>query len=138
MSQGSSFLSRRDSPFSTTFAANVEAAYGIPADEFLAQVKASNYVADYPFLEGAYDDSLEGYLYPKTLSLGDAPTVDDMIRALLDQFKKAKPLDYRVIRSDATTGRTFAADNVHGFAHRARAAVERRASACCERYLQST
>lgn len=67
-------------------AANVEAAYGISVDEFLAQAKASNYVADYPFLEGAYDDSLEGYLYPKTYSLGDDPTADDVIRALLNQF----------------------------------------------------
>ena len=68
-------------------AARVEEAYGIPADEFLAQAKASNYVADYPFLEGAYNDSLEGYLYPKTYSLGESPTADEIIRALLDQFE---------------------------------------------------
>lgn len=67
-------------------AARVEETYGIPADDFLAQAKASNYVDDYPFLEGAYDDSLEGYLYPKTYSLGDEPTSDEIIRALLDQF----------------------------------------------------
>lgn len=76
-------------------AANVEAAYGISVDEFLAQAKASNYVADYPFLEGAYDDSLEGYLYPKTYSLGDAPTADDVIRALLNQFvAETADIDY--------------------------------------------
>lgn len=69
-------------------AANVESTYGIPADEFIAQAKASNYVDDYPFLKGAYDDSLEGYLYPKTYSLGAQPSVDAVIRALLDQFKK--------------------------------------------------
>ena len=76
-------------------AANVEATYGIPADEFLAQAKASNYVADYPFLEGSYDDSLEGYLYPKTYSLGDSPTADDIIRALLNQFvAETADIDY--------------------------------------------
>lgn len=76
-------------------AANVEAAYGISVDEFLAQAKASNYVADYPFLEGAYNDSLEGYLYPKTYSLGDAPTADDIIRALLNQFvAETADIDY--------------------------------------------
>lgn len=76
-------------------AANVEATYGISADEFLAQAKASNYVADYPFLEGAYDDSLEGCLYPKTYSLGDNPTVDDIIRALLNQFvAETADIDY--------------------------------------------
>lgn len=69
-------------------AANVEAVYGIPADEFIAQAKASNYVDDYPFLEGAYNDSLEGFLYPKTYTLGQDPSADDVIRALLDQFEK--------------------------------------------------
>lgn len=66
-------------------AARVEETYGISADEFLEQAKASNYVDDYPFLEGAYNDSLEGYLYPKTYSISD-PTADSIIRALLDQF----------------------------------------------------
>lgn len=67
-------------------AARVEETLGIPADEFIAQAKASNYVADYPFLEGAYDDSLEGYLYPKTYSFSEQPTADQVIRTLLDQF----------------------------------------------------
>lgn len=64
----------------------VEEAYGIPAADFIAQAKASNYAGDYPFLEGAYNDSLEGYLYPKTYSFTSNPTVDDLIRAMLDQF----------------------------------------------------
>ena len=66
-------------------AARVEETYGISADEFLEQAKASNYVDDYPFLEGAYNDSLVGYLYPKTYSIS-TPTADSIIRALLDQF----------------------------------------------------
>ena len=37
-------------------------------------------------MEGAYDDSLEGYLYPKTYSFTDVPTADEIIRAQLDQF----------------------------------------------------
>lgn len=68
-------------------AARVEETLGIPADEFIAQAKASNYVGDYPFLEGAYDDSLEGYLYPKTYSFSEQPTADQVIRTLLDQFQ---------------------------------------------------
>lgn len=68
-------------------AARVEETLGIPADKFIAQAKASNYVADYPFLEGAYDDSLEGYLYPKTYSFSEQPTADQVIRTLLDQFQ---------------------------------------------------
>ena len=45
----------------------VEATCGIDAEEFYAQTqKASDYVADYPFLEGVYNDSMEGFLYPDT------------------------------------------------------------------------
>ena len=68
-------------------AQRVEETYGIPADEFLAQAKASAYAAEYPFLSGAYEDSLEGYLYPKTYNLGESPTADQIIRACLDQFE---------------------------------------------------
>ncbi len=68
-------------------AARVEETLGIPASDFLAQAKASNYVADYPFLEGAYNDSLEGFLYPKTYSFTDEPTADEVIRVMLDQFE---------------------------------------------------
>ena len=67
-------------------AANVEEACGISSDDFLAQAKASNYVADYPFLEGAYNDSLEGYLYPKTYTFSTSVTADEIIRKMLDQF----------------------------------------------------
>lgn len=69
-------------------AARVEEVYGIPASDFTAQAKASAYVADYPFLEGAYNDSLEGFLYPKTYTFSGTPTVDQIIRAMLDQFSK--------------------------------------------------
>ena len=67
-------------------AERVEAVYGISKDDFLAQAKASNYVDDYPFLDGAYNDSLEGYLYPKTYTFSGTPTADVIIRKLLDQF----------------------------------------------------
>lgn len=68
-------------------AALVEEAYGIPAADFIAQAKASTYAADYPFVAGAYNDSLEGFLFPKTYTLGESPTADDVIRAMLDQFQ---------------------------------------------------
>ena len=68
-------------------ATTVESALGIPAEEFLAQAKASNYVADYPFLEAAVDDSLEGFLFPKTYSFaGMDVTADLVIRTMLDQY----------------------------------------------------
>lgn len=67
-------------------AARVEEVYGISADEFKAQAKASAYVSDYPFLKDAYNDSLEGFLYPKTYTFDGTPTADQVIRAMLDQF----------------------------------------------------
>lgn len=59
----------------------------ISKDDFLNQAKASNYVNDYAFLKDAANDSLEGFLFPKTYSLGKDPSADDVIRAMLDQFK---------------------------------------------------
>ena len=67
----------------------------ISKEDFLNQAKASNYVDDYSFLKGAANDSLEGFLFPKTYSLGDSPTADGVIRTMLDQFKtEYKSLDF--------------------------------------------
>ncbi|MFR3452568.1 MAG: endolytic transglycosylase MltG [Collinsella sp.] len=65
----------------------VEEIYGIPADDFIAQAKASNYVADFAFLSEAADDSLEGFLFPKTYTFQGTPTADQIIRAMLGQFQ---------------------------------------------------
>ena len=68
----------------------------ITADDFKAQAKASNYAKDYAFLSAAADDSLEGFLCPKTYDLGSSPTADDVIRAMLDQYKaEAASLDFK-------------------------------------------
>ncbi|MCH3943603.1 MAG: endolytic transglycosylase MltG [Atopobiaceae bacterium] len=72
----------------TQTAAVAESSLGIAQSDFLAQAKASNYVADYPFLSGVANDSLEGFLYPKTYYLsGKAINADTAIRAMLDQYK---------------------------------------------------
>ena len=65
----------------------VEDVYGIPTADFIAQAKASSYAADYPFLSEAAGDSLEGFLYPKTYSFSGTPTADQVIRAMLDQYR---------------------------------------------------
>jgi UPF0755 protein len=71
----------------TKTAALVESTLGISADDFTAQAKASNYQADYPFLADAQNDSLEGYLCPKTYEFaGKEITADSVIRAMLDQY----------------------------------------------------
>ena len=80
----------------TQIAAAVEEVLGIPADDFLAQAKASNYVSDYAFLADAHEDSLEGYLFPKTYDFTSEaePTADTVIRAMLDQYQvEVVPLD---------------------------------------------
>lgn len=65
----------------------VEDAYGISADEFISQAKASAYAGDYSFLADAGNDSLEGFLYPKTYTFAGTPTADEVIRAMLDQYQ---------------------------------------------------
>lgn len=74
----------------------VQDSLGISADDFLAQAKASNYAADYAFLSAAADDSLEGFLFPKTYDFSGAQSVDadTVIRAMLDQYQaEVGPLD---------------------------------------------
>lgn len=85
-----------------SIAAAVEETLSIPADDFLAQAKASNYVADYPFLEGAGNDSLEGFLFPKTYSFPTGEvTADQVIRAMLTQFQtELSTLDLSYPESD--------------------------------------
>lgn len=68
-------------------AEKVESTCGIDAEDFYAQTqKASDYVADYPFLEGVYNNSMEGFLYPDTYRVDPSATADDIIRMMLDQF----------------------------------------------------
>lgn len=59
----------------------------ISADDFRAAAKASNFAADYDFVANAYNDSLEGFLFPKTYQLTDADTADSVIRMMLDQYR---------------------------------------------------
>lgn len=69
-------------------AASVETACGISATEFITLAhSADKYVADYPFLAGVYDNSMEGYLYPKTYYIPSGSNADYVIRTLLTQFK---------------------------------------------------
>lgn len=66
----------------------VEEKFGISSSDFMAQAKASNYVGDYPFLSEAANDSLEGFLFPKTYDFGgQTVTADSVIRAMLTQYQ---------------------------------------------------
>lgn len=60
----------------------------IPAADIMAAASdASVYAADYPFLAEAGNNSLEGYLFPKTYTLSPTDDVDSVIRMMLDQFQ---------------------------------------------------
>lgn len=73
----------------------------ITAEDFMAAVNnASAYVADYPFVEGAYNNSLEGFLFPKTYDMVDGATADTVLRQMLDQYAaEVATLDYAYAES---------------------------------------
>jgi len=71
-------------------AARVEKVIGIPADEFLALAKggAEQFADSHPNVEGAFEGSLEGYLFPKTYRVKEGATAEDVIEMMLSQFDK--------------------------------------------------
>lgn len=68
----------------------------IKGADFLALAKdASKYESDYSFVKGAYDNSLEGFLFPKTYAVTSDDTADSLIRMMLDQYAtELATLDY--------------------------------------------
>jgi UPF0755 protein len=69
-------------------AARVEAACAIPAADFLAEAyNATKYESEYPFLKGCYNNSLEGFLYPKTYQIPHGANAEYVVRILLNQFR---------------------------------------------------
>ena len=79
----------------------VETALDIPADEFTTACSASVYYEDFPFLSEATNDSLEGFLFPKTYDFsGQDVTPDVVIRAMLTQYQnEVVPLDFEAARA---------------------------------------
>lgn len=68
-------------------AVRIEEKVGIPAAEFEALANdASLFVAKHPYLAEAYDNSCEGYLFPKTYRVVEGSTATDVIELMLDQF----------------------------------------------------
>jgi UPF0755 protein len=63
---------------------------GIPESEFreLAENGAQEFSADHPYLKGAYNGSLEGFLFPKTYTFKKDASARDVIEMMLDQFDK--------------------------------------------------
>jgi len=65
-----------------------ESQAGIPAAEIvaLAYGQAEMFAAEHPYLTGVYQESLEGYLFPKTYRVLADATASDVIEMMLDQF----------------------------------------------------
>ena len=61
---------------------------GIPAEEIITlAAQASAFAPERPYLAEAYNDSLEGYLFPKTYRVVEGSTATDVIGLMLDQFE---------------------------------------------------
>ena len=84
----STFTVPEGSTVAQTAAIVAEATGGrISADDFIAAASnASVYAGSYAFLADAGENSLEGFLFPKTYPYDDASTADSLIRAMLDQY----------------------------------------------------
>lgn len=75
----------------SAIAAAVEKTTGgrVSAAEFLEQASdASKYASTYPFLQEAGNNSLEGFLFPKTYDVGQNGTADSIIQMMLAQYQK--------------------------------------------------
>ncbi len=59
------------------------------ADFEAAASNAEGYAEAFPFVQGAYDNSLEGFLYPATYYLADDVTADSIVRMMLSQYRDA-------------------------------------------------
>lgn len=60
----------------------------IPEAELLALVTggAGEFAADHPYLENAYGDSLEGFLFPATYRVKEGTSARDVVEMMLDKF----------------------------------------------------
>jgi UPF0755 protein len=70
---------------------------GIPRKEFLklARSGAPQFAEGHPYLAGAYKNSLEGYLFPKTYQVREDMTAEQVIEMMLDQFdRETADLDF--------------------------------------------
>ena len=77
----------------------------ITADDFMRCANnASDYQADYKFLADVYDNSLEGFLFPKTYEIAKDDTADTLVRKMLDQYKaEIESIDYSYAESKNLT-----------------------------------
>ncbi|MDR0514943.1 MAG: endolytic transglycosylase MltG [Coriobacteriaceae bacterium] len=73
----------------------------ISAADFVACANnAAAYEAEFPFVAGAYNNSLEGFLFPKTYPVTEGATADSVVRMMLAQYQiEIASLDYSYVES---------------------------------------
>lgn len=80
----------------------VEEAYNgsITAEQFTKVASnAKQFKEEFPFVADAYDNSLEGFLFPKTYEVIEGNTAEDVVRQMLTQYQEeVKQLDYSYAR----------------------------------------
>ncbi|MCL2525695.1 MAG: endolytic transglycosylase MltG [Coriobacteriia bacterium] len=66
-----------------------EAGMSFSAEEFttLGKTGAAQFAGEFPFLVGAFNDSMEGYLFPDTYEFFEDATVEDVITQMLRRFE---------------------------------------------------
>ena len=88
-------------------AKTVSEAYGntITEANFLSSTaNASVYVSEFPFLSEAKNNSLEGFLFPKTYEITPGSSADAVVRQMLGQYQKeTASLDYAYAQSRGLT-----------------------------------
>ena len=61
----------------------------VSADEFYAKTQnASDFETKFPFVKGAYNNSLEGYLFPKTYTVSKDMSASEIISLMLKQYEE--------------------------------------------------
>ena len=77
----------------------------ISEDDMMNRINnAAEYAADYDFLDEVYDNSLEGFLFPKTYEITPDDDADSLVRKMLDQYEEeTAKLDYSFAESKNLT-----------------------------------
>lgn len=77
----------------------------ISEEDFLAAARnAAAYEEEFPFVAGAYNNTLEGFLFPKTYPVKEDDSADSLIRMMLSQYQtEVSTLDYSYAQEQGLT-----------------------------------
>lgn len=78
----------------------IQTTYGIAPDSIKQSLQAHSYADEFPFVKDAHNDSLEGFLFPKTYDFeGKVPQTPTIVKAMLAQYQKeVSVLDFDTAR----------------------------------------